>query len=91
VVCANDNNLLSRNTHTAQWGRVHQNLAEVKVQVPLEHTTSCKIQACEIVLASVAGINIQKIVLIFKCMCDSSTGHTEYRGPLVYRVIAIGP
>jgi hypothetical protein len=43
---------------------MHQNLAEVKLQAALEHTTSCIKQALEIVVAIVAGKNIQKIVYI---------------------------
>jgi pyridoxine 5'-phosphate synthase PdxJ len=64
LVYADDDNLLCKNLHTAQWASVHQNLAEVELQASLEHTTSCIVQAHEILLAVVAGKNIQKIVYI---------------------------
>ena len=41
VVFAKDDNLLCKNIHTAQRARMHHHLAEIKLQVPVEHTTSC--------------------------------------------------
>jgi hypothetical protein len=41
-------------------------LAEIKLRDLLDHTILCIVQAHEIILTSVAGNNIQKIVPVFK-------------------------
>jgi hypothetical protein len=58
---------------------VTDTLAEVKLQDLLDHTILRIVQAHEILLARVAGKNIQKIVLVSKWGFDGSTGHSEYK------------
>ena len=55
---------------------VTDTLAEVKLQDLHDHTIIRLVQAHEILLARVAGKNIQKIVLVSKWGFDGSIGHS---------------
>jgi hypothetical protein len=54
-------------------------VTEVKLQDHLDHTVLRIVQTYEVVLARVAGRNIQKILLVFRWGFDGSTGHSEFK------------